>query len=86
MLGPAGQLIFMEHVAAQPGTSTHRWQRRLEPIWKRLAGGLPAGEIGRIGLDTFNGKDGTVVYACVENANKAKPAENTERTARGETA
>lgn len=33
-----GELLFLEH-GLSPDDSTHRWQYRLEPIWKRLAGG-----------------------------------------------
>lgn len=36
---PGGQLVFVEHVAAPAGTPRRKWQGRLEPIWKRLAGG-----------------------------------------------
>lgn len=40
--------------------------------WVRLGGGLPAGRIGRIGLDVYRG-DPNVVYAVVENANLRPP-------------
>lgn len=36
--------------------------------WARLAGGLPTGNIGRIGLDVFRGNP-RIVYALVENLN-----------------
>ena len=36
--------------------------------WTRLAGGLPTGRIGRIGLDVFQ-KDPNILCAVVENAN-----------------
>jgi photosystem II stability/assembly factor-like uncharacterized protein len=36
--------------------------------WSRLEGGLPAGEIGRIGIDVFRG-DPDILYAVVENLN-----------------
>lgn len=39
VLRPKGRLVFLEHVAAEDRPSRLRWQRRLEPIWKRLAGG-----------------------------------------------
>ena len=39
VLRPGGALIFVEHVAAAPGSSRRAWQHRLEPVWKRLAGG-----------------------------------------------
>ena len=35
---PDGQLLFVEHGLA-PENSVQRWQHRLTPIWKRLAGG-----------------------------------------------
>jgi len=38
VLTPGGQLLFMEHVAARDRPARLRWQRRVEPIWKRLAG------------------------------------------------
>jgi hypothetical protein len=36
--------------------------------WSRLSGGLPAGKIGRIGLDIYQ-KNPNVIYAIIENAN-----------------
>jgi ubiquinone/menaquinone biosynthesis C-methylase UbiE len=38
VLKPGGRLIFLEHVAAAPGSERRTWQRRLEPVWKRVAG------------------------------------------------
>ncbi|MFP6662613.1 MAG: class I SAM-dependent methyltransferase [Deltaproteobacteria bacterium] len=38
VLRPAGELIFCEHGLA-PDANVARWQARVEPIWKRLAGG-----------------------------------------------
>lgn len=35
---PNGQLLFVEHGLA-PENSVQRWQDRLTPLWKRLAGG-----------------------------------------------
>jgi photosystem II stability/assembly factor-like uncharacterized protein len=40
--------------------------------WTKLAGGLPQGELGRIGLDIYR-RDGRIVYAVVE-ADAAAPA------------
>jgi ubiquinone/menaquinone biosynthesis C-methylase UbiE len=39
LLRPDGQLLFIEHVAAEPGTRLRRWQDRLERPWRRLAHG-----------------------------------------------
>ena len=38
VLKPGGELIFCEHGAA-PDASVRRWQDRVDPRWKRLAGG-----------------------------------------------
>jgi len=38
VLKPGGRLFYCEHgLAPDPGIA--RWQRRIEPIWKRIAGG-----------------------------------------------
>jgi ubiquinone/menaquinone biosynthesis C-methylase UbiE len=38
VLKPSGNLIFCEHGAA-PDETVRRWQDRVDPVWKRLAGG-----------------------------------------------
>lgn len=38
VLKPRGRLVFLEHVAADDNPRRLRWQRRLEPIWKRFMG------------------------------------------------
>jgi len=38
VLRPGGKLIFCEHGAA-PDAGVRRWQDRVNPIWKRMAGG-----------------------------------------------
>lgn len=38
VLRPGGALVFLEHVAADERPRRLRWQRRLEPFWRRLAG------------------------------------------------
>lgn len=39
VLKPGGRFVFIEHVAAPPGTRTRRRQRLVRPLWKRLAEG-----------------------------------------------
>ena len=34
--------------------------------WRRLAGGLPTGRVGRIGLGVARGSGGRIVYACIQ--------------------
>jgi len=38
VLKPGGRFLFCEHGLA-PDPEVAKWQRRIEPIWKRLAGG-----------------------------------------------
>lgn len=56
VLAPRGRLVFLEHVAANEGSSRLAWQKRVEPIWKRLAGNChltrdTAGAIRAAGFD-----------------------------------
>jgi ubiquinone/menaquinone biosynthesis C-methylase UbiE len=34
VLKPGGNFVFLEHSAAAEGTSTRRWQNRINPIWR----------------------------------------------------
>jgi SAM-dependent methyltransferase len=38
VLRPGGRILFLEHGSA-PDHSVQKWQRRIEPIWKRIGGG-----------------------------------------------
>ena len=38
VLKPGGGLVFMEHVADEHGTRRRRWQNRITPLWRKLAG------------------------------------------------
>ncbi len=38
VLVDGGRLVFIEHVAAHDNPSRLRWQRRIEPAWKHVAG------------------------------------------------
>ena len=39
VLKPGGKFLFLEHVAAPPGTFLHRLQRFIRPLWKRIGDG-----------------------------------------------
>jgi ubiquinone/menaquinone biosynthesis C-methylase UbiE len=36
VLKPGGRLVFLEHVAADNNPPRLKWQKRVEPVWKRL--------------------------------------------------
>jgi len=38
VLKPGGRFVFLEHVAAEDRPRRLRWQRRVEPFWRVLAG------------------------------------------------
>ncbi len=38
VLKPGGALVYLEHVAAEDRPDRYVWQRRVEPVWKRIAG------------------------------------------------
>ena len=38
VLRPGGKALFLEHGFA-PDASVQKWQRRIEPLWKRIGGG-----------------------------------------------
>ena len=39
VLAKEGRFVFLEHVAADERPDRLRWQERLDPVWRRLAGG-----------------------------------------------
>ena len=42
ILKPGGKILFSEHGKA-PDDKVHRWQNRIDPVWKKLAGGCHSG-------------------------------------------
>lgn len=42
ILKPGGKILFSEHGKAPDG-NVHRWQNRLDPVWKKIAGGCHSG-------------------------------------------
>lgn len=39
LVRPGGRLYFLEHVAAYDDPDARAWQERLDPLWRRVAGG-----------------------------------------------
>lgn len=39
VLKPGGTAAFLEHIGGEAGTRRRRWQGRIEPLWRRVAGG-----------------------------------------------
>jgi photosystem II stability/assembly factor-like uncharacterized protein len=63
-----------------PGSGIHKTTNG-GATWRRLEGGLPAGEIGRIGIDIYQ-KDPRTLYALIDNRNKRRATEEEMRQAR----
>jgi len=42
ILKPGGQVLFTEHGKA-PDENIHKWQNRIDPYWKKIAGGCHSG-------------------------------------------
>ncbi len=38
VLKKGGRFIFLEHVAAEKGSERRRWQNRINPLWRKIAG------------------------------------------------
>ena len=42
VLKPDGEILFTEHGKA-PDAAVHKWQRRIDPLWGKIAGGCQSG-------------------------------------------
>lgn len=71
VLRPGGRFLFMEHVAAHPGTRTYRLQRTINPLWKTVGDGchltrdtgatIRAAGFDRVEISAFEGSLPSVV-------------------------
>lgn len=57
ILKPGGEILFTEHGRA-PDKSVQKWQRRIDPLWSKIAGGCHSGRdipdlIHQAGLETI---------------------------------
>ena len=66
-------------IESGPGTGIHRTENGGD-TWTRLEGGLPAGKIGRIGLDIYQ-RNPLILYALLENQNPRDGAQAAQATA-----
>ena len=77
VLRPGGRLVFLEHVAAVDKPKRHTWQRRIEPVWKRVADGC---HLTRQTLDAIDAAGFDVTGHQRESMRKASPlVRTTER-------
>jgi len=80
VLRPGGELWFVEHGLA-PDPGTRRWQRALDPMWRRVAGGCRLGrDMPRLlgdagfGLDELTaGYSGAVRWLSFTFQGRARP-------------
>ncbi len=70
VLRPGGTLVFLEHVAATHRPRRLRWQRRVGPVWKRLAGGC---HLTRTTPDAIAAAGFVVSGLSRESARRASP-------------
>lgn len=70
VLKPGATLLFMEHVAAEDRPDRLKWQRRIDPIWRRVAGGC---RLTRRTADTIGAAGFTIEDITRESARKASP-------------
>jgi ubiquinone/menaquinone biosynthesis C-methylase UbiE len=70
VLKPGGKLIFIEHVAAAPDSGRWRWQRSVEPLWRRVMGNC---HLTRRTEEAIGAAGFTVETARRESMRKAMP-------------
>lgn len=70
VLRSGGRYVFLEHVAAEDNPGRLKWQRRIDPIWRRVVAGC---RLARRTADTIAGAGFTVDEISRESARKASP-------------
>lgn len=70
VLKPSGCFIFLEHVAANKGSNRRKWQNRINPIWKKLAGNC---HLNRETEALIKGAGFTIENIQYESMRKAMP-------------
>ncbi|MCU1499387.1 MAG: hypothetical protein JWM47_3340 [Acidimicrobiales bacterium] len=70
VLAPGGRLVFLEHVAADDRPERLKWQRRIDPVWKRVVGGC---RLTRRTADAIADAGFTIDSLTRESARKAVP-------------
>lgn len=70
VLKPGGRFVFLEHVAADDKPERLKWQRRIDPVWRRVAGGC---RLTRRTAEAIEGAGFTIEALTRESARKAIP-------------
>jgi ubiquinone/menaquinone biosynthesis C-methylase UbiE len=70
VLKPNGRFVFLEHVAATRDSKRLAWQRRIDPIWRRVAGNC---HLTRDTEGAIRGAGFEIVDIVRESARKALP-------------
>jgi len=70
VLRPGGSFVFLEHVAADDRPDRLKWQRRLDPVWRRVAGGC---RLTRRTGESIEAAGFTLTEITRESARKATP-------------
>ena len=70
VLAPGGRFVFLEHVAAENRPRRLKWQHRIEPLWKRLAGNC---HLTRRTADAITASGLSIVQMDRESMRKAWP-------------
>lgn len=70
VLRPGGTLVFLEHVAADHRPQRLAWQRRIDPLWRRVMGGC---RLTRATAELIEAAGFTITDLTRESARKTTP-------------